>query len=496
MALAISDIFMFGGAFLAGFMVCLSLIRDRLSRADTTEPRETPTIFLFNGERLCDMTPMARDYLAVPVDCIADLEEMLTATFPDLSFADIDPQGISRSDPTGRLRLTARQDGAVLRVEVWGLPDIIMARRARELTLLADIARHSGELVWQIADNGRLIWSNSTYRRIASEIPHGDGGLFPDLDPAEPHQSRRLQPKACSTRWFDVTTAPSEDGLICFATETTEIVRADDNRREYVKTLGRTFGDLATGLAIFDKAGQLKMFNPALLEMSKLPFAFLSAMPRIDTVLDRMRELQMMPEPKDYATWREQFTAVESGARRGTYCENWPLPDGQTFRVTGRPHPDGAFALLFEDITAELSLTRRFRAEIETGQAVMDSLPDAIAVFSPAGTLLMTNRGYSDLWGIEDPHLSLRDLITEVSLWRENAVTSSVWSRFQTFARQGSDRKAWTGDVHLLDGRPLRCHGTPLDGGMTLMRFSFAPPTPPLIQKLMQADPAIRARSG
>ena len=496
MVLATSNIFIFGSAFLAGFMVCLSLIRDRLLRSDTRPPREIPAVFLFNGERLRDMTPSARDFLAEPIDRTADLEEVLTPAFPDLSFGNIGPQGLNLSDPTGRLQMTARQDGAVLRVEVWGFPDIVMARRAQELTLLADISRHSGELVWHIAQNGRLVWSNSTYRRIASEIPHGEDGLFPDIDPTETYHSRRLQPKTSDDRWFDVTTVPSGDGLTCFATETTEIVRADDSRREYVKTLGRTFGDLATGLAIFDKGGLLKMFNPALLEMSKLPFAFLSAMPRIDTVLDRMRELQMMPEPKDYATWREQFTAVESGARRGTYCENWPLPDGQTFRVTGRPHPDGAFALLFEDITAELSLTRRFRTEIETGQAVMDSLPDAIAVFSPAGTLLMTNKVYADLWGIEDPHLSLRDVGTEVSLWRENAVTTSVWSRFQTFARQGSDRKAWSGDVHLLDGRPLRCHGTPLDGGMTLMRFTFAPPTQPLIQKLMQTDPAIRARSG
>ncbi len=41
-------------------------------------------------------------------------------------------------------------------------------------------------------------------------------------------------------------------------------------------------------------------------------------------------------------------------------------------------------AFLFEAITAEVSLTRHFIAEIETSQSVMNALPDAIVVFSPA----------------------------------------------------------------------------------------------------------------
>ena len=62
----------------------------------------------------------------------------------------------------------------------------------------------------------------------------------------------------------------------------------------------------------------------------------------------------MMPEPKDYRSWRQQMSDLEAAAQNGTYEETWALPTGQTYRVTGRPHPDGAVALLFEDISAEV----------------------------------------------------------------------------------------------------------------------------------------------
>jgi PAS domain-containing protein len=168
-------------------------------------------------------------------------------------------------------------------------------------------------------------------------------------------------------QWFDVLSVPQEQSTLHFATDASAAAHADQDRQTFVQTMGKTFAELSIGLAIFDKQRRLVTFNPALLDMTRLGFEFLSTRPAIDTVLDRLRETRMLPEPKDYASWRDQFTAVEAAAKNGTYREIWNLPDGQAFRVTGRPHPDGAFAFLFEDITADLSLTRRFRSDIETG---------------------------------------------------------------------------------------------------------------------------------
>ena len=470
-------------------------VRQGRARA-TAGDADAPAVFLFEDQEIRDMTPAARDILPPDARTRDDVEEFLSVAFPNLLLQAIGPERVDRVGRHPGWHLIAETRNGILRVEVRGMRDLAMTRHARDLALLDAISAHAPQLIWQQASSGRVIWSNAAYRTTVASLPQCDGVLFPGLARSREVSAMRLQPDGCDKRWFDVTTALSEGRLTCFATETTALVSADENRREYVNTLGRTFGDLSTGLAIFDKDRQLKMFNPALLEMSKLPFAFLSTRPRIDTVFDRMRELQMMPEPKDYTTWREQFIAVETGARQGTYCENWPLPDGQTFRVTGRPHPDGAFALLFEDITAELSLTRRFRTEIETSQAVLDSLPDALAVFTHTGTLVMTNAAYATLWGDDPQSLAHRSMSTEVETWRERTVDTPVWREFLGNGRHISDCKGWSRDVLMTDGRPLRCDASSLGGGMTLVRFSLQNIPSPIIRKLTQPDPAIRIRGG
>jgi hypothetical protein len=44
-------------------------------------------------------------------------------------------------------------------------------------------------------------------------------------------------------------------------------------------------------------------------------------------------------------------------------------------RVTGRPHPNGAIAFLFEDISQEVSLTRRFRTDLDLDRGILDDFP-------------------------------------------------------------------------------------------------------------------------
>ncbi len=166
---------------------------------------------------------------------------------------------------------------------------------------------------------------------------------------------------------------------------------ARDNQRNFVQTLTKTFAQLSVGLAIFDADRRLVLFNPALHDLTLLPAEFLIARPTLFSFLDRLRDHQMIPEPKDYSSWRDQMGALESAAAEGSYHETWPLPNGQTFRVTGKPHPNGAIAFLLEDISDEVSLTRKFRSQIDISAAVIDNLETAICVFSSSGSLVLAN---------------------------------------------------------------------------------------------------------
>ncbi len=205
------------------------------------------------------------------------------------------------------------------------------------------------------------------------------------------------------SRWYDCHLHEIGGQTVAIALPADAAVRAERSLREFVQTLTKTFADLPIGLAIFDRDRNLQLFNPALIDLTGLATGFLTARPTLYAFLDRLREARMVPEPKDYRSWRNQMNTLEAAASSGHHVEMWSLPGGQTYRVTGRPHPDGAVAFLFEDITSEISLTRKFRADLSLGAEVLDALEDAVAVFGANGDLLISNRRYADLWDAAAP---------------------------------------------------------------------------------------------
>ncbi|TMV38357.1 diguanylate cyclase, partial [Thioclava sp. BHET1] len=152
-------------------------------------------------------------------------------------------------------------------------------------------------------------------------------------------------------------------GRLLFALPADGAVQAETSLRSFIQTLSQTFAHLKVGLAIFDRRRQLVLFNPALSELTGLEPEFLSSRPTLFSVLDAMRERRMIPEPRDYKLWRREMMELEAAAATGQYLDLWSLPGGQTYRVTGQPHPDGAVAFIIEDISEEMSVTRTLRAE-------------------------------------------------------------------------------------------------------------------------------------
>ncbi len=338
-------------------------------------------------------------------------------------------------------------------------------------------------LLWRQNSDGDVIWVNRAYLDTARTVLGKKHATWP-LPVLFPSLSVLAAPKASESRriavqgnggdqdaWYDCHITTVGDDILCTAIPADEAVRSENRRREFTQTLTKTFAELAIGLAIFDRSRRLVLFNPALMDLTNLPSDFLTSRPSLVGFLDRLRENRVMPEPRDYRSWRASIVELEAAAADGTYSETWSLPDGQTYHVTGRPHPDGAVALLFEDISAEMALTRHFRTELELSQSVLDTLDDAVAVFSSAGDLTISNQAYRDLWQV-DPENSLVGDITEATrVWHERAAPTPIWGDFREFAQQGAEREEWTAFVSLRDGRKLHCRFTPQKGGATMAVF-------------------------
>ena len=396
-----------------------------------------------------------------------------------------------------RMRTRPRRAAPMPDTDTITLPAPDYAAMQDDHAALRAIAEDAPVLIWCEDPDGRITWANGAYRDMldsaglncTDEEAAGElRALFPPTAPraagAPASSARRASvdhPREPRKWWFDCQSLVRPNGeVLNFALHANPVVRAEEALRNFVQTLTMTFAHLPTGLAVFDRKRQLGLFNPALSELTRLEPEWLSARPTLYAFLDRLRDMRMMPEPKDYKSWRQRLAELEQAAADGTYEETWPLPSGQTYRIIGRPHPEGAVAFLIEDITAEISLKRRFRAELELSQSVIDNLPEAVAVFSPEGRLVVSNTAYADLWG-SDPATMLGELsITEATRdWQTRCPPSPVWGDLRDFATRCHDRAEWAADLELNDGRPLRCRFAPLARGATLCLFTAQPAPAP-----------------
>ncbi len=484
-----------------------------LSAQACVGPAEAPEIvFLFDGESLVDASAAAQRLLAATPpngSDIARLVAFLAPRFPDLhdtvmASGEFDVLDLVSSD--GQTRLCVGIGGSRLKIRLEDASDIAQPGVDRHtfLALTDEVSMHrhlEAALpvpVWRQSAEGRITWANAAYQDLAQTAgaEASPGGAIADLFDLEGPAAiasdigLRVQVRTKDQdqpRWFDCHASRLGGDYLFTATPATRVVQAERKLRDFVETLTQTFAHLNVGLAIFDRARRLTVFNPALTELLGLPAEYLISHPSLVQFLDQLRERRTMPEPKDYKTWRQQMSVLEAAAKDGSYSETWALADGRTFRVTGRPHTDGAVAFLFEDISSEITLTRQFRAELETGQAVIDSLDEAIAVFSPAGYLTMSNRVYADMWDC-DPCTSLGEVsfLDATRRWQQACAPTPVWGDARDFAATLGERSNWTAEVRLLDGRRLSCRFEALPGGATLAAFAesemavFAPAEPRL----------------
>jgi PAS domain-containing protein len=493
-------------------------------RRDGNHTQKDQLEFRFENRELVGACPRARRSLSLEdldEDIYHQLIDRLSRIFPSLqqrlkdsirhsaSFTLYEP---TQSGPaildveTHGCKLTLRMSGIDAPLSHKMLVDSDQAAAATaELTLLRATAEAAPYLSWRETADGTIDWVNKAYTTIAeaAAVPQSTASwpparLFhggPITPSGEFPLTKRssLEMTSGDKRTYETHRFGSGTGTINFAIDVGPTVKAEKSLRSFVQTLTQTFAALPIGLAIFDRSRSLVMFNPALMDLTNLEPAWLSSRPTMYDFVNQLREKRMLPERRDFADWRKKITELDKSATDGNYCETWALPTGQTYRVTGRPHPEGAVAFLIEDITAEMSLTRKFRRELSMNQALLDHLPEALVVFAEDGVITMTNAAYNELWGT-DPEDALNQLtITDATrLWQSCSTPNPIWGDARDFVCSCGDRSEWTDTAVLSNGRILTCRFQPLVGGATLVGFVTTQQSampPPRSSQLAAASP-------
>lgn len=459
---------------------------------------------MFDDERLIDATRAGRQLIDNSPAKGTDWTRFVAALlprFPELNgafstLAQDGDQSLTARDGSARIIGQWRRGVARFQVinieadpvqafEQGGLTPEAHTALMHEVNTLRATVHHAPYLVWRNDEAGRLIWANQAYLDLATNGQTDDAGqwpppsLFPLAGVGESRERLETRPSE-QKRWFDVRRVRVDGDILGMAVPADKAVQAEKSLHEFVQTLTKTFADLPVGLAVFDRSRRLFLFNPALTDLTRLPANILSARPTLKEVLNLLRDNRVLPEPKNYKSWLDQIEGVEREAEQGTFQDTWMLPSGQTYRVSGQPHPDGALAFLIEDISDEVTLTRRFHSDVQIGRAVVDHLPDAIAVFAPDGGIVLTNRAYRDMWtGLDDEiAVDALDIAGSALIWQQRCAPSQVWAELQSYVRKIGDRAAWSGTARLWDGRQLDSHASALPGGWTMVSFVITTPQP------------------
>lgn len=467
------------------------------------DTRTDAAVFLFDGETLVDCSPEGRALLAATPEAPGQwlrLANWLGQAFPgvDTQLAALSRNGrfsmLSPEDAPSPLNLTVELRGGVTRIELRAAATdatvsgpLVASLMAEELDGLRRLASSMPMLVWRETTKGEIVWAGAAYLlRLIETLPDWSepawplARLFPQELARTGGQTRHvLRPPGQPEEWYDLTVVPDGPLRLVFAMRIDAIVQAETARTDFLRTVTFAFSHVHIGIAVFDRQRRLQTFNPALTDLTGLPTDLLSSRPTLLAVLDAMRDRNMLPEPRDYRSWRRQLAEMEQAGTSGQYEETWSLAGGQTYRVIGRPQRDGALVLLVEDISTEVTRNHRYRHDLELGQAVIDSLDEAIAVFSSSGQLTMANLAYAALWG-HDPAESLTEAgIAQVSAhWRSVSAPSPVWARIEAFVGRLSEQDGWAADVRLADGRLITARLVPLAGGATMATFRPAQPSP------------------
>lgn len=230
--------------------------------------------------------------------------------------------------------------------------------------------------------------------------------------------------------------------------------------------------NLRSGISIFNSDKKLEFFNPAYAQMWGMEEQWLNQGPRLNDVLDKLREMRRLPEQADYRKYKENWLSLFTDLI-DPFEEILYLPDDTILRRTVIPHPMGGLMITFEDVTSNIQLESSYNTLIAVQKETLDNLAEGVAVYGEDGRLKLFNPSFMKLWDFnpEDvdgsPHT--RELVKKMKKFFDDG----QWNITENLLlSQSLERDAMDGRIERKDGKLIEYVTVPLpDGGMMVSYF-------------------------
>jgi len=258
-----------------------------------------------------------------------------------------------------------------------------------------------------------------------------------------------------------------------FAVDMTQRAQAEGKLRLHTEATVDMLEGLSGAIAIFDSAQKLETFNSAYARLWGFEDKWLETHPTMNDILDRQRATRKLPEQPDYAGWKAaQLRLFEACVQ--PYEEFWHLANGQSLRISVRPHLLGGLVFMIEDISEKLRLEASFKLLVQVQRATLDTVEDGIAIFGPDGRLVLFNAHFAKLWKLEEDELQTQPHFTKVASLAEGRVgRDGIWGIISAGIVSAEPERCndW-GKVVRADGRVISLSMSRLPNGATIATFS------------------------
>ena len=228
---------------------------------------------------------------------------------------------------------------------------------------------------------------------------------------------------------------------------------------------------LTIAIALFDTDQHLVANNARYACMWALRQDWLDTHPSFSDILDRLRESRLLPEQRDFASWKKQsLEQLRKGERIEDY---WHMPSGRSLRIVSEPHLQGGFFVTYEDVSEMFVLKAANTALEAVHKATLAAIDDAVAVFDPDGRLTHANRSFADLWNLGEAELEKEPHFTVIAQrWSRKLGGDGIWDIVAAAVASDNPEpyREW-GYLTRADGREIHLTPTRLPNGATLVTF-------------------------
>ncbi len=259
-----------------------------------------------------------------------------------------------------------------------------------------------------------------------------------------------------------------KSGIAGYAIDIEELEDARREQRRFGESQREMLDNISAGVVQFDADKSLRFCNLPFQRIFSMRQQWIAERPEFPRVLDRMREMNRIPEVRDFPEWREERTGwFQSTTARE---ENWLLADGTHLRVLANPTPDGGLLVIFEDRTEQVQLASARDTLLRVRTATFDNLFESLAVFAADGKLNIWNHQFANNWGLEEEDLGKHPRVDALmQKMAQQLKQPARISEVRDMVRSATtEREQKGGRINFADGRRFEFAAIPLPDGNAL----------------------------